>query len=268
MWSWTVVYSKGGIIDPRDYGVYPMFLCGSEKEFQNLLSAMTETGWLDPIEGGLLQVHDWDEHTGRVLEERTNERLKKQKQRLEKSACPGEDVRDSPVGQIGDSPVGQNPIVPRQIKQNKIKQNKTKRNSEEVADVTFPAVAEATPAPPRKRVKKSVENGTPGSQVWGRYSAAMESVYGQAPASSAAGYSMTKKLVEMVGVEKAMGIAEIYPHSKNPFYIQRGHPLELLLRDYMAFIPMLDYAAKAPERDHRAAKRAEAADEFFESLGL
>jgi hypothetical protein len=79
---------------------------------------------------------------------------------------------------------------------------------------------------------------------------------------------MTKKLVDMVGVEKAMGIAEIYPHSKNPFYIQRGHPLELLLRDYMAFIPMLDYAAKAPERDQRAAKREEAADEFFESLGL
>jgi hypothetical protein len=79
---------------------------------------------------------------------------------------------------------------------------------------------------------------------------------------------MTKKLVDMVGLEKALALVDVFPHSKNPFYVQRGHPLELLLRDYMAFIPMLDYAAKQPERDQRAAKRAEAADEFFESLGL
>jgi hypothetical protein len=96
----------------------------------------------------------------------------------------------------------------------------------------------------------------------------MESVYGQAPATTAAGYAMTKKLVEMVGEEKAVGIAEIYPHSKNPFYIQRGHPLELLVRDYMAFIPMLDYETKAPEREEKDLERSKREREFFKSMGF
>ena len=129
MWSWTVVYSKGGIIDPTDLGVYPMFLCGSAKEFEHLLDAMTQTGWLDTIEGGFLQVHDWDEHTGRVIEEREYERNKKQKHRLAKLQCPENVPGDSPEGQNTnvpeDSPEGQIGIFPGQTKQNNT--NKTKR---------------------------------------------------------------------------------------------------------------------------------------------
>jgi hypothetical protein len=237
MWSWTVVYSKGGIIDPRDSGVYPMFLCGSEKEFENLLNAMTETGWLDEIPGGLLQVHDWDEHTGRVLEERTYERLKKQKQRLEKSDCPDEEVRDSPEGQIGDSPEGQNEIVLRQIKQNKTKQNKTKkRNSEEDVAVGFSAVAEAPAAPPSKKRSKVVKDGTPGTQVWEAYTQAMQEAWNLTPPRSAKSASQATKLVELVGIETALKLAAYYPTRRSDFYVRTGHPFGTLLTDYMAML--------------------------------
>lgn len=232
MWSWTVVYSKGGIIDPTDLGVYPMFLCASPKEFEHLLDAMTQTGWLDKIEGGLLQVHDWDDHTGRVLEERVYERNKKQEQRLAKKQCPtgqienvpedSPDVKEKNVPE--DSPEGQNQNVPRQTKQNKTKQNKTK----------FKKDAED----PSESLTRSAPRGekTPGSQVWEAYTRAMQESWSLTPPRSAKSASQATKLVELVGFETAMKLAAYYPTRRSDFYVRTGHPFGTLLTDYMAML--------------------------------
>jgi hypothetical protein len=96
----------------------------------------------------------------------------------------------------------------------------------------------------------------------------MIEVHGIEPPKSAKGYSLAKKLVGLVGAESAMKMAGIYPYIKNKFYAQKGYPFELMVSDHMAIIPLLDFEAKAPEREEKKLERSKTEDDFFKSMGF
>jgi hypothetical protein len=75
-------------------------------------------------------------------------------------------------------------------------------------------------------------------------------------------------LARVVGAENATKMAGIYPYIKNKFYAQKGYPFELMVSDHMAIIPLLDFEAKAPEREEKDLERSKREGEFFESMGF
>lgn len=266
VWAWAVTYSPGGVIDPNDPTLDLHFLCEKNDSCttkNDLLNAMIEVGFIENRRG-ILHLHDWKDHTGWHLRNKAQN-----KERQAKFRCKGKDsvtvtqgsnagvTEGSNAGVTRDSNGGEKqPVTDILTKLNKAKLNKANLKR----DVESPSESLSRSAPSKEK--------TPGSKVWGAYSVAMEAVYGTAPASTAAGYAMSKKLVEMVGYDKAVRMVEIFPYVKNSFYSQRGHPLECLLKDYMAILPMLDFEAKAPEREEKKLERSKTEDEFFKSLGI
>lgn len=70
-----------------------------------------------------------------------------------------------------------------------------------------------------------------GSQVWNAYATAYELRYGHKPARNARDNSLCSQIVQRVGVDEAIKIAEFYLSHSDRWYVQKVHPLNLLLAD-------------------------------------
>lgn len=93
-------------------------------------------------------------------------------------------------------------------------------------EVTPPADAVVVSQP--KSVKQSPSEN---SQVWQAYHDAYLARYQTAPIRNAKVNSQIKKLVEMVGLERALRIASNFPFHPDAFYTKQMHPVGLMLQD-------------------------------------
>lgn len=96
------------------------------------------------------------------------------------------------------------------------------------------------PASPGRTPPKTAD----GTKVWEAYSLAMEVAWGTTPPKSAKTATCAKKLVDLVGIEKAIELAAYYPSRRKGYYVERGHPFELLVSDHMALLRELGAGLK------------------------
>jgi hypothetical protein len=67
--------------------------------------------------------------------------------------------------------------------------------------------------------------------VWEAYSTAYEIRYGHKPARSARENSLCAQLVQRIGIEEAVQVAKFYLDHSDRWYVQKIHPLNLLIAD-------------------------------------
>lgn len=72
----------------------------------------------------------------------------------------------------------------------------------------------------------------PGSLVWEAYAPAYERRYGVTPVRNLDTNRWAKQLAEKVPITDAPALAAWFVTHPNGFYIQRGHSLEMLVRDH------------------------------------
>jgi hypothetical protein len=94
-------------------------------------------------------------------------------------------------------------------------------------------VVEPKPAPQEKRRKPAKEKKATGisTPTWIAYSEAYKKAYGVEMKRSPKNSALCKELVSRLGAEDAPKVAVHYFQSSNPWYRQRYHVLELLVRD-------------------------------------
>lgn len=98
--------------------------------------------------------------------------------------------------------------------------------------------ASLSPAPAKKRRKPPSLNGTangheppPGSLVWNAYATAYETRYKTAPVRNAKTNSLCATAVQRLGATEAPEVVAFYVKHPLAFYFQRGHALDLFVRD-------------------------------------
>ncbi len=87
--------------------------------------------------------------------------------------------------------------------------------------------------PPEKLLKKNEEKTPPGVTIatWENYSMAYAKRYGTPPVRNATVNGMLARFVKRLPADEAPFVAEFYLSHNNSFYVQRCHPVELLLKD-------------------------------------
>jgi hypothetical protein len=90
---------------------------------------------------------------------------------------------------------------------------------------------EVTESERQKTAKK-----TPGTEVWDRYANKMLASWKMQVPRSAKNAALAKRLVEEVGFDNAIALAEYYPTVPKQYYVARGHPFALLLTDAQALL--------------------------------
>ena len=100
----------------------------------------------------------------------------------------------------------------------------------------------ATRKPPR-RAKPSAEERVaelrrriPGSFVWTSYSNAYEKRYGVKPERNAKVSTQATLLVKRIGLELAEQVASFYVEHNDAYYVNRAHPIELLVTQYQKLV--------------------------------
>jgi len=93
-----------------------------------------------------------------------------------------------------------------------------------------PFLSEGCEGPSGPRV--TPREPTPGSAVWNAYSDGMRRRWRIDPPRNAKTASQCKQLVELVGIDNAMTLARAYPERVDKWYVEKGHPIGLLLTDY------------------------------------
>lgn len=83
-----------------------------------------------------------------------------------------------------------------------------------------------------KTPRAATPEKTPGSRVWEAYSEGMRRRWRIDPPRNAKTGAQCKQLVELVGIDNAMALAKAYPQRLDKWYVEKGHPIGLLLTDY------------------------------------
>lgn len=143
-----------------------------------------------------------------------------------------------------------------------------------IPDLSGQPPAEGSPPPKAKRLPKVAKEPAPTTAVWDSYAAAYRRRYSTDPVRNAMVNGQLAQVVSRIGPDAAP-VAEFYLGHKNRFYVEKMHPVGLLLSDaeklrtewftgrqvtqtqatqadrtqanFNAFAPML---AEAKERDH------------------
>jgi hypothetical protein len=84
-----------------------------------------------------------------------------------------------------------------------------------------------------KRNKKEVSTG---SMVWFAYAKAYAHKYKTEPVRNSKTNSICKRLVALVGLEKACLLSEHYLTINDQWYLKKGHSIELLINDYQKIL--------------------------------
>ena len=130
--------------------------------------------------------------------------------------APVRSQNDEPVSEGAPEPVSQRAPV-----QSYRKGSETEESNPPNGGCEAPSGARATSHDP-----------TPGSLVWKEYSEGMKRRWRTSPPRNAKTASICKQLVEAVGIDNAMALARAYPERVDKWYVEKGHPIGLLLSDY------------------------------------
>jgi hypothetical protein len=144
LWLWTLDYAPNGDLsafEPAEISAAACFPGDAEL----FAKALIETGWLD--EG--MQVHDWMEYAGRLVEQRSKDRDRKRSERERRSTGPPGPVRRMSAGRPPDIPVTADVPNPTQPNQEAHSQARTREGP-------WPGLAEVLKVAELRAVPKEV----------------------------------------------------------------------------------------------------------------
>ena len=205
-WWWCIDYA----IDGNLTKFTPTMLAqgvGIPREHGELfLASMIASRWIDhePI----LRIHDWWDYAGRYLQVRFKHKpaIWKKISISYKSGTKNRS-KNSPYNRSKNNKpdqTGPNPIGP----------NQTQPDREEKS-CTQPAA----PRPGK------------GVDVWNAYAEAYRTRYGVAPVRNQSANAMLCRVVDKLGQEEAPQVASFYLTHPGRFYVEKMHPINLLLND-------------------------------------
>lgn len=181
-----------------------------------LVDALVKISLLDvkksetETENSSFKIHDWKQHAGHLwaFKKRAKTAAKKRWKDYASSTATG--------NAKGCAPNLSSPILttPNQTVPTKPKKKEKKK----------------IPASPETGLQP-VDGKTPEALVWESYAAAYESRYGVEPLRNAAVNSMIVTFVKRVGMVNAPAIAAFYLTHNGRFYVEKMHPLNLLVND-------------------------------------
>lgn len=106
LWAEVMVQREGGRLDGWTRTDVER-LSGWRGRKGVLVNALAKTGWVDVLDGGLISIHDWEEHQGNIIAERRLDAARKRIERAHKKGthckeCP--DVCRTSDGRHADGP--------------------------------------------------------------------------------------------------------------------------------------------------------------------
>jgi hypothetical protein len=102
-----------------------------------------------------------------------------------------------------------------------------------------------------------VSDPAPSSAAWEAYRAAYAERYDVEPVRNARVNGQLAQLVARVGAKDAPGVARFFVEVSEPFYVRRGHPVGLLLRDAESLHMQWRRGRRITRGDAEAAGRAD-----------
>ena len=109
LWTWALNHREDGVLSDLDAAILHRIMNFSGRA-DKLLSALLEARLLDALPEGGYAIHDWDEHTGRLMEQRDRKRAQarerqrrrraslKQEAPIEDGECERDTARDASCG--------------------------------------------------------------------------------------------------------------------------------------------------------------------------
>jgi hypothetical protein len=85
------------------------------------------------------------------------------------------------------------------------------------------------------------------ASTWEAYESAFQARYSTAPIRNQTVNAQLCKLVDMVGAEQAPQLAAFYVQSEEPFYVQKVHPVNLLLGDAQKLRTQMTTGLRLPQ---------------------
>lgn len=123
-WYWALDYAPNGDLSRYDSNDIAD-ACGWEGETNKLIDALTESGFVDQENYGL-QIHDWDEYAGRLIEKREQNRERKKKSRARHADVTRQSAEIEHDDRVGHGATEPNPTVPNHTEPNQT--NKEREN--------------------------------------------------------------------------------------------------------------------------------------------
>lgn len=98
-WLWALDNTPTGQLD----GITPRMIARAaqyEGPAEKLAGALIRAGWLDEKEDGTLEIHDWYEYTGKLIDQRQAEKERSQRRRAAAASSSGshDDDQQTPTG--------------------------------------------------------------------------------------------------------------------------------------------------------------------------
>ena len=101
-WLWALDNAPSGNLE----GITPRMIARAaqwEGQAEKLTTALIRAGWLDEKDGGTLEIHDWYEYAGKLIDQRQAEKIRSQKRRAAAAPtpCKPDDDRQTTGGRPG-----------------------------------------------------------------------------------------------------------------------------------------------------------------------
>lgn len=215
LWQFTARVAKAGDIGKWTDEDIAEAVFWSDKPVAELIEALVSEGWLDRDRTHRLVVHGWSEHADDATH-----------MSLARAVTYFADGRQPRLSRLSRE---ERPRIEEQFRAHAARTPRARRG-----------VSPPSPAPPSPARAKDLPdghpaagsgNGSPASSTWDAYSEAYRSRYSERPLRNAPVNSMIARFVTLVPGVEAPAIATYYVRSSSPYYVERGHPVELLVRD-------------------------------------
>lgn len=135
LWWWALDYAQNGSLARYDNAEIAE-AARWEGDADTFVNALIDAGYIDKTDEGL-QLHDWYEYAGKLVERREKDRERKKKK---KGAGGTPDNSDGTPQDGARLPSVHNPTQPNQTKHNQTKPNRTEQNQTAAAEA--PSVAD------------------------------------------------------------------------------------------------------------------------------
>ncbi len=204
-WWWCLDYATDGRLDKFDHSTIASVF-GVQEHGENVVQVLLKLRWLDSDPE--IRVHDWWDYAGRFLQVRYKRTPKVWK---EIKRFYGHSVQRT-----------NNRTTTEQSAINNHKPNQPNLTNLNQPDLT-------KPTSPSKAASPLATVDT--TSTWDAYSEEYKSRYGVLPIRNAKVNSCLKSFMSRVPEKEAPDIASFYVRHPGAYYVSRGHPVELLLRD-------------------------------------
>lgn len=205
-WWWCLDYAPDGRLDKFDHETIASVF-GVHEGATNLVHALLKLNWLDSEPS--IRVHDWWDYAGRFLQVRYKRTPKIWK---EIKRFYGHSIQRT-----------NNRTTTEQQPTNNHKPNQPNLTNQDLTKPNQPSIIPAS--------AKAERSPTKTSEVWSDYRAAYHDRYQVDPVRNMQVNGMLSRLVDKLGREEAPQVAAFYLRHNNPFYVQKRHPVNLLLQD-------------------------------------